>query len=105
MQLQGGISERSFDARGRERRADGANDHPGSAGAASENKSRDHNVVAGIDETARADVSQLSGTGATQVVYFHERDTARGTAASDDGGVSARRKRREDRCFVIVGRR
>ena len=62
-------------------------------------------MVASVDETARADISQLRDTGAAQVVDLHEPDTGRGAAPFDNGGVGARRKRRQDRRFMIVGRR
>src|SRR5437879_3733238 len=93
------------DPHGHERWTDGTKENLRSAASTSENKSRDHNVVAAINETARADVGQLSGTVAAQIVDLDEAHTARGAATSDDGSVGARRKRRENRRFMIVSGR
>ena len=87
----------------RERRTNGAQEDAGAA--ASDNKTTNHDVVAGLDKAASADVDQLGVGRLIQIVRFNERYAGAAVFSADDRGVIAGIEHGNDGRFEIIGRR
>ena len=98
-----GIAQSVGDAKGGQRWAD-ATDNDISRSAATKDKPADHHVVAGLDESASADVCEGRSLVGIEVVSFDHCDSGAVVSAVNHSRVGARIQGNEDGRFRIVRR-
>lgn len=102
MQLEDRIGQDITKAELRERRPDAQDCDPSGVAGAAQNEAANHDVVAGPDEAASADISQLRGRCVVGIVYLEQANAGGLVPASESGGVSARLKVGHDDRLEIV---
>jgi hypothetical protein len=83
------VEQRVGYAEGAKRWADAADNDARSSGPSSQDKSADHNIVAGLDEPARADVGQFGGFVGIEIIAFNQGDSGGVVNAADNRRLSA----------------
>jgi len=82
-----------------------ANDDFFASSSVSEDKPGDHDIVAGLDKAARADVSELRIGGQVEIVHFDDANAGSAILSVQDRRVIGGWQSRDDRGFQVVGRR
>src|SRR5205085_4996881 len=103
VELDGGIEQRIGDAKTRQRRSEGAENHDGTI-AIADNDTADQDVVTGADETARAQVAEGGAARGGEIVDFDNAVAGATVLAGKLHSVLAGREVRDYDRFPVVAR-